>query len=103
MQLMLAEELPTMVLNYWSDLSAYRTDKFDPSTWVRSPNNEAGVYLFGATLDSYFNLKPLSGAATSSSSPGLPAWIWIVGIGAVVVIGAGIVLSRRKGPDEDEA
>lgn len=103
MQLMLAEELPTMVLNYWSDLSAYRTDKFDPSTWVRSPNNEAGVYLFGAANGSYFNLKPLSGASTESSSPGLPSWIWIAGFAAVVVIVAGVALARRKGPDEDEA
>ncbi|HEY6566744.1 MAG TPA: ABC transporter substrate-binding protein [Actinomycetota bacterium] len=103
MQLMLAEEIPTMVLNYWSDLSAYRTDRFDPATWSRTPNNDAGVYLFGATLDSYFTLEPLSDAAASSSSPGLPAWIWIVGIGAVAVIGVGIVLARRKGPDEDDA
>jgi peptide/nickel transport system substrate-binding protein len=103
MQLMLAEHIPTMVLNYWTDLSAYRTDKFDPSTWVRSPNNEAGIYLFAATLDSYFNLKPITGAAAASSSPGLPSWVWIVGIGAVVVIGAGVMLARRKGPDEDEA
>ncbi len=42
MQLMIAEEVPTMVLNYWSDLSAYRTDKFDPASWVPSPNNESG-------------------------------------------------------------
>jgi peptide/nickel transport system substrate-binding protein len=103
MQLMLAEEIPTMVLNYWSDLSAYRTDKFDPSTWVRSPNNDAGVYLFGAAYGSYFNLKPLAGASTDSASPGLPAWIWVAGAAALVVIGGGIMLARRKGPDEDEA
>ena len=65
MQLMLAEEIPTMVLNYWSDLSAYRTDRFDPATWRPSPNNEVGLYLFGATLDSYFSLKPVSATAAT--------------------------------------
>lgn len=103
MQLMIAEELPTMVLNYWSDLSAYRTDKFDPDTWVPSPNNDVGLYLFGWTNNSYMNLQLLSDAAPETASPGLPGWIWVAVAGGVVLIGAVVMLARRKGGDEDEA
>jgi peptide/nickel transport system substrate-binding protein len=103
MQLMLAEEIPTMVLNYWADLSAYRTDKFDPSTWVPSPNNEVGLYLFGWTNDSYRNLQLLADANTESASPGLPGWIWAAIAGGVILIVVIVALSRRKGGDEDEA
>jgi peptide/nickel transport system substrate-binding protein len=103
MQLMVAEEIPTMVLNYWSDLSAYRTDKFDPTTWVPSPNNEVGLYLFGWTNDSYMNLTLLSDAPTETTTPGLPGWIWAAVVGGVVLIGAIVLLARRKGGDEEEA
>jgi peptide/nickel transport system substrate-binding protein len=102
MQLMIAEEVPVMVLNYWSDLSAYRTDKFDPESWVPSPNNEVGLYLFGWTNDTYMNLRLRSDAVTETASPGVPAWIWIAGVVAIVVIGAGIAMARRRG-SEDEA
>jgi peptide/nickel transport system substrate-binding protein len=102
MQLMIAEEVPVMVLNYWSDLSAYRTDKFDPESWVPSPNNEVGLYLFGWTNDTYMNLRLRSDAVTETASPGVPAWIWIAGVAAIVVIGAGIAMARRRG-SEDEA
>lgn len=102
MQLMIAEEVPVMVLNYWSDLSAYRTDKFDPASWVPSPNNDAGLYLFGWTNDTYMNLRLRSDAPAETSSPGVPAWIWIAGVAAIVVIGAGIAMARRRG-SEDEA
>ena len=103
MQLMLAEEIPTMVLAYWTNLSAYRTDKFDPSTWSPSPNNEAGVYLFGATDRSYFTLKPLGSASAATTSSSVPAWIWVAGVGALAVAGVAIMVARRRGPDEDEA
>jgi peptide/nickel transport system substrate-binding protein len=103
MQLMLAEEIPTMVLNYWGELDAYRTDKWDPTTWVPSPNNDVGLYLFGWTNDSYMNLKLLSNANTESSSPGVPGWVWVAVVGGVVVIGAVVLLARRKGGDEEEA
>ncbi len=93
-----------MVLNYWSDLSAYRTDTFDPSTWrALTRTTKSGIYLFGATIDSYLNLKPLSATAASRrrlSSPGTsPRGSGCVGVGAVVVIGAAFILmARRQGP-----
>ena len=102
MQLMIAEEIPTMVLNYWSDLSAYRTDKFDPASWVPSPNNEVGLYLFGWTNDTYMNLRLVSDAPTETSSPGVPAWIWIAAVAAIVVVIGGVMMARRRG-SEDEA
>ena len=43
MQLLFAEEVPTMVLNYWSDLQAYRTDTFEG--YVVSPSTDSGDCL----------------------------------------------------------
>jgi peptide/nickel transport system substrate-binding protein len=102
MQRMVAEEVPTMVLNYWSDLQAYRTDTFDESTWLLSPDDDTGLLIMGWTNASYFNIEPVgSGSATSSSSTGLPGWIWVAGIGALVVIALIVVLSRRRGRAEE--
>jgi peptide/nickel transport system substrate-binding protein len=98
MQLYLAENVPTIVLNYWSDLQAYRTDRF--SGWVKSPNIPRGLLVIGWTTATYFEVVPSTGKR--ASEPGLPAWIWLVGAGALVVIGAIVVLARRRGT-EDEA
>jgi peptide/nickel transport system substrate-binding protein len=105
MQLIVAEEVPTMVLNYWSDLSAYRTDRFDPSTWMASPNNDVGLYLFGWTNDSYFNLQLIGGggAAPAAAARGVPGWIWVAVLGGIVLIAAVVMIARKKSPDESEA
>lgn len=101
MQLMLAEEIPTMVLNHWTDLAAYRTDTFDPATWSPSPNNESGLLLFGTTNASYFSLRPLSDGNATSSGGG--SWVWLAAVVALAVVGAAILIGRRRGVDEEEA
>ncbi|HVF07445.1 MAG TPA: ABC transporter substrate-binding protein [Actinomycetota bacterium] len=101
MQIMLAEEIPTMVLNYWNDLSAYRTDTFDPASWSASPDNEEGLYLFASTNASYFSLRPVTTQGEASSSG--TSWVWIVGIAAVALLAGVILIARRKGADEEEA
>lgn len=98
MQLFLAENMPNIVLNYWSDLQAYRTDRF--SGYVKSPNIPRGLLIIGWTTATYFEVVPVTGAR--DSEPGLPAWIWLAALGGVLVIGAIIVLARRRGA-EDEA
>ncbi|GIU97591.1 MAG: ABC transporter substrate-binding protein [Actinomycetota bacterium] len=100
MQLMIAEQLPVMVLNYWSDLQAYRSEwtGFRPS-----PNVENGLLLFGyTTVDTYLELTFASEQAPGTgASPGLPAWVWIaVAGGVVVVIGGAIAARRRRVEDE---
>jgi peptide/nickel transport system substrate-binding protein len=98
MQLFLAKNMPNIVLNYWSDLQAYRTDRF--TGYVKSPNIDRGLLIIGWTTATYFEVVPVAGER--ASEPGLPAWIWLVGAGALVVIGVVFVLARRRRA-EDEA
>lgn len=104
MQEMVAEELPAVVLNYWSDLQAYRADRFEG--YVLSPAVDNGLLLFGWNNESYMNLVPVSDEAAAevaaASSSGIPTWVWAaILVGAVVVIG-GIVMARRKSSADDE-
>jgi peptide/nickel transport system substrate-binding protein len=54
---------------------------------------------------SFISLHPVSGSTSGSGgSEGIPAWVWLAIIAAVVVVGAGILIARRRGEeDEDEA
>jgi peptide/nickel transport system substrate-binding protein len=99
MQLIIAEEIPTMVLNYWTTLEAWRTDRFEG--YELSPADN-GTYLLGYTNYNYMNIVPVgSGAATGSASSGLPGWVWIaVAIGVVLIVVA-VVMSRRRSDAEE--
>ncbi len=101
MQLMLAEQLPVIVLNNQPNLEAYRTDRF--TGYVKSPDVESGWLLWGYDPSSFLNLVPVSDevVASSSDSGGLPSWIWIaVLVGAGVIIGLVVVGRRRDGDEE---
>jgi len=90
-----------MVLNYWSDLQAYRTDTF--TGYVPSPNNELGLLLFGWNKASYFNLETVSGGDTGGGGGGaVPPWVWVAVVGGVPLAALVVWLSRRK-TSEDEA
>jgi hypothetical protein len=91
-----------MVLNYWSDLQAYRSDKWDPAGFSTSPNTELGVLLFGyGTVKKYLDIVPLGESSGAATSQGLPAWVWIAVVGGVAVIAGGVMFARR-GRDTDE-
>jgi peptide/nickel transport system substrate-binding protein len=99
-QEMIAKELPTMVLNYESDLQAYRNDRWQG--FRPSPNNDTGLLLFGyGTVQSYMELTPVSEGSATATSAGLPGWIWVAAAGGVVVIAGAVALARR-GRREDE-
>jgi peptide/nickel transport system substrate-binding protein len=51
---------------------------------------------------SFISLHPVTGSTGATSSSGIPAWIWIALVGVVVVVGAVVMVSRRK-DHEDEA
>jgi peptide/nickel transport system substrate-binding protein len=105
MQEFIARELPVMSLNYWSDLQAYRSDRWEG--FRPSPNTETGLLLFGySTTDSYLELTQVgadTGGGGGSSNPGLPAWVWIAIVAGIVAIVAGVTLARRRGEAEEEA
>jgi peptide/nickel transport system substrate-binding protein len=89
----------TPVLNYWSDLQAYRTDRF--TGYVKKPDVDNGLLLFSwDTKETYMNLVPVAGAK-EAAQPGLPVWVWgaIVG-GIVVAAGLLLALRGRRGKEE---
>lgn len=99
MQLMIAEELPAMVLNSWTTLEAYRTDTLEG--YVLSPA-EGGTYLLGYTNDTYMNLVPVgAGSASGSTSSGLPPWVWVAVAAGIVLIVVAVVMSRRRSDAEE--
>ena len=54
---------------------------------------------------SFISLHPVAGStAGTGSSGGIPSWVWLAVLAGIVVIGAGVVVSRRRqGDDEDQA
>ena len=54
---------------------------------------------------SFISVRPVAGSTSGSgSSSGIPSWVWLAILAAVIVIALGIVLSRRRqGADEDQA
>ena len=101
MQEMLAEEIPTMVLNYWSNLQAYRTDRF--TGYIPSPNIPDGNLVLGWNNDSLWNLTLVSGASSGSTAKGIPPWVWIAVIVVIVVAFGLLAASRRKKEDDEVA
>jgi peptide/nickel transport system substrate-binding protein len=91
------DQVPGVVLAYPNWLEAYRTDRF--TGWVGQPGAD-GYVLPTYNYDTWLYLHPI-GETSSSSSSGLPGWIWL--IAAVVIVGV-VVLVMRRGrkiePDE---
>ena len=82
-------------------IHAYRTDTFEG--YVPTPTN-GGAFLFGWRVDSYMNLKPVvAGGAPVADEGGMSTGLLVaIGAIAVIVVGAFIVMSRRRN-EEDEA
>lgn len=86
------EQIPSVVLAYPGWLQAYRSDRF--TGWVPAPGAD-GYLLPGYNYDSLVQLQPVSESVASSSggSSGIPGWLWLAG--AVGIVAAIVVLSRR--------
>jgi peptide/nickel transport system substrate-binding protein len=96
MQQLIFDQVPEIVLNYPNYLQAYRTDTF---TGYKPEPTDGGTYLFGWG-NQYQGLRPLA-AADSSSSTGIPSWVWVVGGVAVIAVIAFVALSRRRREEEE--
>jgi peptide/nickel transport system substrate-binding protein len=91
---------PYAVTYYYDDLEAYRSDRF--TGWVHQPTGD-GALLFQWGVWSYLNVRPVVKAAGStSSSGGTNPTVWVlVGVAAVVLIGAAFTIGRRRGSVDD--
>jgi peptide/nickel transport system substrate-binding protein len=96
------DQLPAIVLAYPKWLQAYRSDRF--TGWTPAPGDE-GYLLPSYNYNSLVTVRPVAaeqGGSTSSSSPGLPAWVWVVGVAAVVGV-VGVTMLRGRRDREEEA
>jgi peptide/nickel transport system substrate-binding protein len=88
------DEIPGLVLAYPGWLQAYRTDRFEG--WTPAPG-EHGYLLPGYNYESALTVRPVTGASTAtaaSAEGGIPPWVWIVAV--VAVVGIAVVVSRRN-------
>ncbi len=97
MQLMVAQEIPTMVIANEPDLQAFRSDRW--TGWVREPDVEGGLYMWGWTNDQFFNLTRVGSEETSS--PGLSGWVWVTAVSAAGIVLAGVLVFRRRHREEE--
>jgi len=92
------EALPGLALAYPNWLEAYRTDRF--TGWTPAPG-ENGYLLPGYNFNSLVTVRPVEGAS-EASTPGLPAWIWIVGVVVVGLVGYRIATGGRRARARDD-
>jgi len=89
-------QIPSVVLAYPSWLQAYRSDRF--TGWTPAPGAN-GYLLSTYNYDSLISVRPVVGAA-SSSSPSLPPAVWIALVILVVILAIGARRRRRTSDDE---
>lgn len=103
------EDSAYAVMWYDAVLSAWRTDRFDG--WVVQPEPEGDpLEGWGGPSEVWWTLAPVGtggeggaqGAASGTSTKGLPAWIWALVIVAILLIAAsGFIVRRRRSREED--
>jgi peptide/nickel transport system substrate-binding protein len=91
------QQLPGIVLAYPNSLAAYRSDRF--TGWKPVPAGD-GYLIGGYNYNSLLTLRPVEGAARSSS-PGLPPWVWAAGLLAVAVVVALVTMRGRRSARDD--
>jgi peptide/nickel transport system substrate-binding protein len=101
MQRYIYDQVPVLALAYPKILEAYRTDRF--TGWTPAPGDD-GPVVFGYGDWTYLNLRPVAGTAADeaggSGGGGTPVGVWI-GIGSLVLLGAGWAVMRRRRDDEE--
>ena len=98
MQQYVYEQIPAIAYVYPNSLQAYRNDRV---TNLTSVPGEDGYILPNYAYTPMVTAEPASDAdATSGSSSGLPAWLWLVI--AVGVVGGIVLVVRRGGRTSDD-
>ena len=100
MQQILYQDRPEMVLWYDNYLQAYRSDRW--TGFVKQPTADGSI-LFQYGYYSLLNIEPASeGGATGAGDGdgGVSPVIWIA-IAALLIVVVGIVVTRRRGADEE--
>ena len=96
LQQMIYNEVPEIVVWYDNNLQSYRADRWQGFVEL-GPD---GDLLDQATPYSAVRVRPASeGSATGTAEGGLPGIVWVLIVGAIVLIGVGFVIARRRAED----
>jgi peptide/nickel transport system substrate-binding protein len=103
MQQIIYRDVPEVVLFYDKFLEAYRSDEWTGLEDNISPTPEG--FLWGQfTPYTALTLAPIaSGGSAGDDSSGVSPVVWLGILGAIVIVVAAVLLSRRKRSDEDTA
>lgn len=96
LQRMIYTEVPEIVLWYYNNLQSYRADR-----WLGFVELGPDGDLFDQpTPYSAWAIRPASeGSATGTAEGGLSGIVWVLIVGAIVLIGVGFVVARRRAED----
>jgi ABC-type transport system substrate-binding protein len=107
MQRLYYEESPYIVLWYGPIFQAYRTDTF---TGYKPQPAPKGDMLAGYTMAGLFNITQVGSGGTQAGGPGgedssgVSVGVWIaIAAGVLIIVGAIVLIGRRRVSDEDRA
>ncbi len=96
LQQMIYTQVPEIVMWYDNNLQSYRADRWQGFVEL-GPD---GDLLDQATPYSAVRVRPATeGSATGTAEGGLPGIVWVLIVGAIVLIGVGFVVARRRAED----
>ena len=99
MQQIFYQQTPQIVLVYPEYLQAYNTARW--TGWTPMFHGRGPAFMTTATVDSYVNLKPVTGTSSGGGSKGVT--IAVVAVVVVVLAGGALWLVRRRRGRAEEA
>jgi len=101
MQKLFYEDNGYVVLWYSPLFSAWRNDRFTGYQPQPAPNGDP-LQGYGGPSKTWLTLHEVSAGSGAQTTKGVPAAVWLLVAGVVLVLGA-VLLRRRRRAEEDEA
>ena len=92
MQKIFYDDAPELVIDYAQDLEAYDTARW--AGWVHYPSPNAAVFYSNDNIDSYLQVHPVEGGASSGTSS--TVWIGLAALAVAVIGGVALWTIRRR-------
>jgi peptide/nickel transport system substrate-binding protein len=102
MQRIYYEDAAYAIMWYDPVLSAWRSDRFTGYVPQPEPNGDP-LEGWGGVSEVWYTLRPVgAGAGSSAETSGIPAAVWLVVLGVVIILAA-VLIARSRRSSEDEA
>jgi peptide/nickel transport system substrate-binding protein len=99
MQQILFNDMPYAVIGRTPVLETYRTDSV--TGFLPQPDNGQGDLLATYGPYSFISIRPASAGAGQVHTSGIPGWVWIAIVAAIVLIVVVIMVARGRKPSEE--